>query len=101
MFIDLIDEFLMVGYSPVIETDSELVPDLPDYIAEAKRIGYSYVYLTSNGSLATPEKAKAALDAGLDSIKFSINALHPVEKKPAKGPIGFRQRKRARERPRK
>ena len=51
-----------------------LVPDLADYIAEAKRIGYTYVYLTSNGSLATPEKIRAVIDAGLDSIKFSINA---------------------------
>ena len=51
-----------------------LVPELPDYIREAKRIGYSYVYLTSNGSLATPERIRAVIDAGLDSIKFSINA---------------------------
>ena len=55
-----------------------LVPDLADYVAEAKRLGFTYVYLTSNGSLATPEKAKQVLDAGLDSIKFSVNA--PVRK---------------------
>ncbi len=51
-----------------------LVPELPEYIAEAKKIGYTYVYLTSNGSLATPERIRAVIDAGLDSIKFSINA---------------------------
>lgn len=51
-----------------------LVPELPDYIREAKKIGYTYVYLTSNGSIATPEKIRAVIDAGLDSIKFSINA---------------------------
>lgn len=51
-----------------------LVTDLPDYIRKAKEIGYSYVYLTSNGSLATPEKIRAVIDAGLDSLKFSINA---------------------------
>ena len=51
-----------------------LIPELPEYIAEAKRIGYTYVYLTSNGSLATPERIRAVIDAGLDSIKFSINA---------------------------
>lgn len=51
-----------------------LVPDLPDYIAKAKEIGYTYVYLTSNGSLATPNKIQAVIDAGLDSLKFSINA---------------------------
>jgi cytidyltransferase-like protein len=51
-----------------------LIPDLADYIAKAKEIGYTYVYLTSNGSVATPEKIRAVIDAGLDSIKFSINA---------------------------
>lgn len=51
-----------------------LVPDLADYIRKAKEIGYTYVYLTSNGALATPEKIREVIDAGLDSIKFSINA---------------------------
>lgn len=51
-----------------------LVPELPEYIRKAKEIGYTYVYLTSNGSLATPERLRAVLGAGLDSIKFSINA---------------------------
>lgn len=51
-----------------------LVKDLPDYIRKAKEIGYTYVYLTSNGSLATEEKIRQVIDAGLDSIKFSINA---------------------------
>ena len=51
-----------------------LVPELPQYIKKAKDIGYTYVYLTSNGALATPERIRAVIDAGLDSIKFSINA---------------------------
>lgn len=51
-----------------------LVPELPEYIKKAKEIGYTYVYLTSNGALAAPEKIRAVIDAGLDSIKFSINA---------------------------
>lgn len=51
-----------------------LVPELPEYIQKAKEIGYTYVYLTSNGALATPEKIRAVIDSGLDSIKFSINA---------------------------
>ena len=51
-----------------------LIPDLAEYVGEAKKIGYTYVYLTSNGALATPEKIRAVIDAGLDSIKFSINA---------------------------
>ena len=51
-----------------------LVPELSEYIREAKKIGYTYVYLTSNGSIATPDKLRAVIDAGLDSLKFSINA---------------------------
>lgn len=51
-----------------------LVPDLAEHIQKAKEIGYTYVYLTSNGSLATPKRIRAVIDAGLDSIKFSINA---------------------------
>lgn len=51
-----------------------LVPELPKYIKKAKDIGYTYVYLTSNGSVATEEKIREVIDAGLDSIKFSINA---------------------------
>lgn len=51
-----------------------LVRELPEYVAKAKEIGFTYVYLTSNGSVASPEKIRAVIDAGLDSIKFSINA---------------------------
>jgi len=49
-------------------------PKLSVYIRLAKEIGYHYVYLTTNGSLATPENLRKSVDAGLDSIKFSINA---------------------------
>ena len=51
-----------------------LINDLHEYVAKAKEIGFEYVYLTSNGALATPERVKPVLDAGLDSLKFSINA---------------------------
>ncbi len=51
-----------------------IVPELAEYIKLAKDIGYTYVYLTSNGSLATPERIRAVVDAGVDSVKFSINA---------------------------
>lgn len=51
-----------------------LIPDLAEYIKKAKEIGYTYVYLTSNGSMATPERIRDVIDAGLDSIKFSVNA---------------------------
>ena len=44
------------------------------HIQNAKKIGYEYIYADTNGALATKEKMRAVLTAGLDSIKFSINA---------------------------
>ena len=46
---------------------------LPEAIAFARKRGISYVFLTTNGSLATPERVKACMEAGLDSLKFSMN----------------------------
>ncbi len=46
---------------------------LPDAIKEAKAAGFPYVFLTTNGSGATKERVKACFDAGLDSLKFSLN----------------------------
>lgn len=46
---------------------------LPEAIREAKEAGFPYVFLTTNGSAATPERVRACFDAGLDSLKFSIN----------------------------
>jgi MoaA/NifB/PqqE/SkfB family radical SAM enzyme len=48
--------------------------NLANYIRAAKSIGYSYVYETTNGALATPDKLRDVFSAGLDSVKFSINA---------------------------
>lgn len=46
---------------------------LPEAIAYAKKRGIQYVFLTTNGSLATPERVRACMAAGLDSLKFSMN----------------------------
>ena len=55
--------------------ESFLVKDLAKYVELAKgEIGYEYLFITTNGALATPERVKPVLDAGLDSIKFSISA---------------------------
>lgn len=48
--------------------------DLAEFVAYAKKIGIEYVFITTNAALATPERAKPVLDAGVDSIKFSVNA---------------------------
>ena len=46
---------------------------LPEAIALAKKRGIKYVFLTTNGSLATPARVDACMKAGLDSLKFSMN----------------------------
>tara|TARA_Y100000310_G_scaffold160700_1_gene160538 strand:- start:3062 stop:4009 length:948 start_codon:yes stop_codon:yes gene_type:complete len=53
--------------------ESMLLASLPTRIKQAKNAGFEYVYLTTNGSLATPEKVRACMEAGLDSLKFSLN----------------------------
>jgi MoaA/NifB/PqqE/SkfB family radical SAM enzyme len=52
---------------------------LPDAIAEAKEVGFPYVFLTTNGSAATPARVRACMEAGLDSLKFSINFDTPEQ----------------------
>ncbi len=49
----------------------------PDLLVEAvkwcKDIGFPYVFLTTNASLATAPRVRMLMDAGLDSLKFSVN----------------------------
>lgn len=46
---------------------------LPEAIAFAKTRGIKYAFLTTNGSLATPERVRECMESGLDSLKFSMN----------------------------
>ncbi len=51
----------------------------PELLVEAIRylkreLGMPYVFLTSNASLAEPEQVNACMEAGLDSLKWSVNA---------------------------
>lgn len=48
--------------------------DLEKFTRQASEIGFDYIYISTNGALATPERAKAVIDAGMNSIKFSVNA---------------------------
>ena len=52
-------------------------PDMEAYVAHAHKLGFEYIYLTSNGALATIERMKSLISAGLNSIKFSVNAATP------------------------
>lgn len=54
--------------------ESFLLPWLHEAVAFAKKdAGYPYVFLTTNGTLATAAKVDACMRAGLDSLKFSFN----------------------------
>ncbi len=54
--------------------ESFLCPWLPEAIRYAKHdVGFPYVFLTTNGRLATPDRVQACMEAGLDSLKFSFN----------------------------
>lgn len=46
---------------------------LDEYVQMCSDVGYEYIYISTNGSLGTPEKFKKLIDAGLSSIKFSVN----------------------------
>ena len=46
---------------------------LPAAITEAHNYGIPYVFLTTNGSMADPKKVEEAMEAGLNSLKFSFN----------------------------
>lgn len=48
--------------------------ELEGFIARAKQLGYEYTYISTNGASATRARIRAAVEAGIDSIKFSINA---------------------------
>ena len=47
---------------------------LADAIGWCKALGFPYVFLTTNGSLCTSANLLAVFRAGLDSLKFSVNA---------------------------
>ena len=77
LFTKLIDEARSLGVEELaLYTTGEpfMHKNLASFVKEAKAKGFRYVYLSSNGALATPERVQAVLEAGLDSIKFSVNA---------------------------
>lgn len=55
--------------------ESFLHPKILDFIKLAKEMGFEYVYMTTNGIPLNEEKISKILKYGLDSIKFSIDAV--------------------------
>lgn len=55
--------------------ESFILDNLPDYVRWVKQdYKFPYCFISTNGVAVTPAKAKAVIDAGLDSLKFSVNA---------------------------
>lgn len=51
-----------------------LCREIETHIKNAKETGFTYIYSDTNGALANKENMRRVINAGLDSIKFSINA---------------------------
>lgn len=49
-----------------------LNPKVYDYVRYLKELGFPYVYISTNGLLCTPENLRKLVEAGIDSIKFSL-----------------------------
>lgn len=73
----IIREALALGAKEIgLHTGAEpfASPHLEEFVAECKQAGFPYVYFTTNASLANGERLRKVMDAGLDSLKFSVNA---------------------------
>ena len=51
-----------------------LHPDLKYFVDIAREVGYEYIYISTNGALLTPDRTKSLIAAGINSIKFSLDA---------------------------
>jgi radical SAM protein with 4Fe4S-binding SPASM domain len=72
----ILDELRDIGVkeiAPFFYGESFLSPRLAEAITHARVRGFEHIFLTTNGSLATPAKVAECMDAGLNSLKFSLN----------------------------
>jgi MoaA/NifB/PqqE/SkfB family radical SAM enzyme len=68
-------EMGITKFGVFFDGESTLHPDiLVKCIRGLKEIGMPYVFLTTNGAALTEKNARAILEAGINSIKFSFNA---------------------------
>ncbi|UCC94918.1 MAG: radical SAM protein [Candidatus Omnitrophota bacterium] len=54
--------------------ESLLHPEIVEFTKTAKEIGFTYVYLSSNAVLLNAQISRGLIEAGLDSLRISINA---------------------------
>jgi pyruvate-formate lyase-activating enzyme len=79
----LVDELADIGVeecAPFYFGEPFMDKRLPDAIKYCKSYaGIPYVFLTTNGVLATEERVGSCMAAGLDSLKFSLNYSGPEQ----------------------
>jgi molybdenum cofactor biosynthesis enzyme MoaA len=68
-----------------------LHPKLPEMVNIASQVGYKYLYMTTNGALFNPSRQDQLIQAGLNSVKYSINAGNPEEYRSIHGRDDFEQ----------
>lgn len=76
MFTRLIDELAFHGTKEIglfYIGEPMLAKRLVDAVRYCKEAGIEYVFVTTNGHLATKAKVQDLMEAGLDSLKFSFN----------------------------
>lgn len=76
MFTKLIDDLVAAGTEEIglfYIGEPMLAENLVRGIKYCKDAGVKYVFLTTNGHLATAERVKECMAAGLNSLKFSFN----------------------------
>lgn len=98
VFFPLMDRAYELGAREIgfyLNGEPFLNKELPEYIYHAAHLdngkSYEYIYLTTNGALATPQKVGESIKNGLSSIKFSVNAATRETYKKVHGKDDFEQ----------
>ncbi len=77
----IMDEAAAIGIRKIILTGGEplLFSDIFDIIVYAKKIGFGYAHMFTNGSLLSQNNAERLMKAGLDSLTVSIDSNDKTE----------------------
>lgn len=81
-----------IGHSEVgfhMTGEPLLCKEFSEYVRYAKELGFKYVFTTTNGVLSTPSKIVEYINAGLDSIRFSVNGATAESYKATHGSDDF------------
>ena len=83
LFVSLLGHLRALGVREVALSylgEPFLCPWLPEAIRCAKQnVGFESVILATNGRMATPERVRECIEAGLDSLEFSANFAGPEQ----------------------